>query len=114
MLSFITWNVHSINNKCHEVMEHVLDHNADIVFLTETWLESEKNHITATLKDYGYTLYHKTRTHDTKSRGGGGVGVLCSSRLDIKKRNLRLYKLQSFEYCVYSLKAKTISGKSYP
>ena len=69
MLSFITWNVHSINNKCHEVMEHVLDHNADIVFLTETWLESEKNHITATLKDYGYTLYHKTRTHDTKSRG---------------------------------------------
>ena len=39
---------------------------------------------------------------------------MCSSRLDIKKRNLRLYKLQSFEYCVYSLKAKTLSGKSYP
>ena len=51
-LSFITWNVHSLNNKCRKVMEHVRDNNADIVFITETWLASERNNITATFKDY--------------------------------------------------------------
>ena len=94
-------------------MEHVRDNNADIVFITETWLASERNNITATFKDYGYTLYHKIRKHDTKSRGGG-VGLLCSSRLDITEKNLKLYQLQSFEYCVYSLKAQNGRGKYYP
>ena len=50
-------------------MEHVLDYKADIVFITETWMTSNKNKITATVKDYGYTLYHNIREHDSKSRG---------------------------------------------
>ena len=95
-------------------MEHVLDYKADIVFITETWMTSNKNRITATVKDYGYTLYHNIREHDSKSRGGG-VGLLCSATLDVKKRNLKITcTFQSFEYCVYSLKTKTTQGKNCP
>ena len=32
-------------------MEHLTDINPDVVFLTETWLESDKNSITAEMKD---------------------------------------------------------------
>ena len=45
-------NLHSINNKCDEVMEHVLDYNTDLVFLCELWLQSNTNSITAKIKDY--------------------------------------------------------------
>ena len=46
-----SWNVQSIRNKCGEVMEHVIDNDADFVFLTETWMESDKNDITANIKE---------------------------------------------------------------
>ena len=94
-------------------MEHVLDYKADIVFLSETWLTSKNNNVTATIKDYGYTPYHQIREHDTKSRGGG-VGLLCSNKLDIKIKNLKLAKFCSFEYCVYTLKTTNRFGKPCP
>ena len=109
-LSCVTWNVHSLVNKCRKVMEHILDYKADIVFLSETWLTSQNNNITATIKEYGYVTYHKVRKHDIKTRGGG-VGLLCSNKLDVKVKNLKLPKFNSFEYCVYSLKAKNRFGK---
>ena len=112
-LSCITWNVHSLTGKCRKVMEHVLDHNADIVFVTETWQTTMNNKVTATVKEYGYTLYHTIRNHDTKSRAGG-VGLLCSTQLDVKKKNMKLGRFHSFEYVVYSLKTKSIKGKNYP
>ena len=46
------WNVCSMNNKLPNIMEHILDCNSDIVFLTETWLQTDKNPITAEIKTY--------------------------------------------------------------
>ena len=94
-------------------MEHILDYKADIVFLSETWLTSQNNNVTATIKDYGYVPYHQIRKHDTKSRGGG-VGLLCSNKLDIKVKNLTLPKFHSFEYCTFSLKTTNKFGKLCP
>ena len=68
-ISCLTWNVHSLNNKCDDVMGHIMDKKADIVFLTETWQKSSHNNVTATIKRYGYTPYHKIREHGEKSRG---------------------------------------------
>ena len=31
-LSCVAWNVQSIRNKCSEIMEHILDHDANVVF----------------------------------------------------------------------------------
>ena len=94
-------------------MEHVIDYKADIVFLSETWLTSLNNNVTATVKEYGYILHHQICKHDTKSRAGG-VGLLCSSKLNIKSKNLKLPKFISFEYCVFSLKTRNLNGKSCP
>ena len=61
-------------------MEHLTDSNPDLIFLTETWLTSEKSNITAEVKEYGYELLHKIRKNKEKDRGGG-VGVLLRSTI---------------------------------
>ena len=61
-------------------MEHLLDRNSDVVFITETWLSSEKNNITADVKTYGYELIHKIRKDRSKERGGG-VGIIVRSTI---------------------------------
>ena len=58
-----------MNNKLAELMEHLTDNSPDVVFLTETWLTSEKNTITAEVKEYGYNLLHKIRKNREKDRG---------------------------------------------
>ena len=50
MCNLVVWNVQSINNKVSEVMEHIIDCNADFAFISETWLTSQSNNITATVK----------------------------------------------------------------
>ncbi len=37
-------------------MEFLIDHNTDIAFITETWLKSDKNSVTAEIKNYGFEL----------------------------------------------------------
>ena len=76
----VSWNVQSIRNKCAEVLEHVIDQKASVVFLTETWMESDKNDITAVIRSYGYTLRHNRRRGREKETGGG-VGVLVKSSM---------------------------------
>ena len=70
----------SIRNKCAEVLEHILDQDASIVFVSETWMESDKNDITAMIKSYGYTLIHNRRKGRMKETGGG-VGVMVKSTM---------------------------------
>ena len=81
-------------------MEHITDKNPDVVFLTETWLTSEKNSITAEVKDYGYKLLHKIRKNREKDRGGG-VGILLRS--DIAGKQLLSKDYHSFEHNVVKM-----------
>ena len=37
-------------------MQHIKDCNADVVFLSETWMRSDKDDITAMIKPYGYII----------------------------------------------------------
>ena len=50
-------------------MEHLLDHNPDVIFLPETWLQDEKNAITAEVRKYGYKLSHDQGKDCEKERG---------------------------------------------
>ena len=102
----LSWNVHSLNNKTDEVMEHVLDFNADLVFLCELWLQSDINCVTAKVKTYNYTLLHTIRKSTTKCRGGG-IGLLYSNKLIVKKIRKVKHHFESFEYGIYSIKAGT-------
>ena len=103
VLNCASWNLHSINNKCDEVMEHILDLKADLVFLCELWLKSDFNAITAKVKTYGYQLLHTVRKRLTKMRGGG-IGLLFSDNLQVKKEKRIKTSYESFEYGIYSLK----------
>ena len=81
-------------------MEHIVDRKSDIVFLTETWLQSDKNSITAEIKTYGYKLLHDRRK-DRKKETGGGVGILIKAGLMAKQQPARHF--ESFEYTVVNL-----------
>ena len=91
------WNVRSLNEKLTNIMEHILDRQSDVVFLTETWLQSEKNSITAEIKTYGYQLLHNVRKNREKDRGGG-VGIMVKSTLLCKQLSVTHYT--SFEHSI--------------
>ena len=78
-------------------MEHVLDHDADVMLLSETWLRSKKNNVTAAIEQQGYKLYHTIRKNRAKELGGG-VGVLVKKCLTAKQ--IKVKQFQSFEHCV--------------
>ena len=81
-------------------MEYVLDRESDIVFLTETWLQSDANSITAEIKTYGYKLLHDRRKDRGKERGGG-VGIMIKAGLAAKQQPARHF--ESFEHTIVNL-----------
>ena len=61
-------------------MEHIMDYDADVVFLSETWMKSNNGDITAMIKPYGYKLLHNRR----RNRDiiiGVGIGVMLNVSL---------------------------------
>ena len=86
--------------KASEVMEHIIDYSVDIVFLTETWLTSQFNDVTAKVSDHNYNLKHVFRKDDVKKRGGG-VGILCPKKYRLQ--TIKSTDFQSFEHCIFSL-----------
>ena len=95
------WNVCSINNKLSDIMEHILDCNLDVVFLRETWLQTDENAITAEAKTYGYEILHNRRKDREKERGGG-VRVLVRNKISAKQQKSKHYS--SLEYTVVQIK----------
>ena len=93
----LAFNSQSIGNKCTAVMEHVIDHDADAVFLSETWLKSNKSNVTATFKSYGYVLHHNIRINRAKELGGG-VGILIKESLKVKP--IKVKQFQAFEHSI--------------
>ena len=81
-------------HKTEEIMEHLLDCDPAIGYLTETWLTSDNNHVTALVTSYGYTLLNNRRK-DRPKETGGGVGLLIESNVVKKQLSSRMYS--SFE-----------------
>ena len=100
VLNCLSWNVQSIRNKCSEVMEHVGGHVADVVFLSETWMRSNNDDITAMVKPYGYRPLHNRRKNRDKTIGGG-VGVMIKDSLNCK--HLTRKPFSSFEHTMVSV-----------
>ena len=99
-LKFCLWNVCSLIRKLPNVMEHINDYDPDIAFFTETWLQTEKNTVTAEIKSYGYKLLHNPRKDREKERGGG-VGIMVRDSLSVKQVSSKHFK--SFEQTVVRL-----------
>ena len=97
------WNVTSMINKTSAIMEHLLDRDPSIVFLSETWLKSNRNHVTALVKTYGYVLLHNRRKNRDKELGGG-VGILLKTGMSFKHLNYKQYS--SFEITILKISLK--------
>ena len=82
-------------------MEHVIDCDASIAFISETWMEADKNDITAIIKSYGYTLIHNRRKGREKIMGGG-VGIMIKS--SIIHKHLKSKMFSSFEQTMVMIK----------
>ena len=81
-------------------MEFLIDHNTDIAFITETWLKSDKNSVTAEIKNYGFELKHNIRK-DREKEVGGGVGIIVKSSLVSTQMSSKQF--QSFEHVLIKL-----------
>lgn len=84
------WNVTSMVHKTEQIMEHLSDRESDVVFLMETWLSSDRNHVTATVKEHGYKLLHNRRKNRQKETGGG-VGILIKGSIEHKQMKCKVY-----------------------
>ena len=94
------WNVTSMINKTVTIMEHLIEQDPSVVFLSETWLKSNKNVVTACVKTYEYILIHNRRQGRQKELGGG-VGILLKTGISYKRLNYKQYS--SFELTVVKI-----------
>ena len=69
MIKFIYTNIRSIKTKFDEFKTLVNTENPDIIGLTETWLNCNKNEFESEFNLEGYTMLNK----DRKNKKGGGV-----------------------------------------
>lgn len=81
-------------------MEKLMDRNSDVVFLEETWLQSNKNSVTAEMKTFGYKLWHDIRSNRDKETGGG-VGIMVKMSIPVKQLPAKHYV--SFEHTIVKL-----------
>ena len=88
-------------------MEHVKDYEADVIFLTETWMQFDNDDVTATVKTHGYKLLHNRRRNREKSTTGGGVGFMVKSSLIV--RHVTAKHFSSFEQTMVKIKLKNNS-----
>ena len=97
-------------NRTDGIMEHLLDRDPSIVFISETWLKSDTNNVTSLVMDYGYKLLHRRRKYREKDLGGGVV-VLLKQSLDykyIKYKHYSSFELDEPKICFANKKSLTL------
>ena len=104
-LKMCTLNARSVRNKTTEIYDYIIDHDIDVLGVTETWLKSgSQDKITiGNLTPSGYTLHHVPRS----KRKGGGVALIFRENFKITaKKTANSFK--SFEY----MERQLVSGSS--
>ena len=100
----VVWNAQSVNNKILNLLQILDDDSIDICFLTETWLKTQYNYVTAALAESGFKITHNTRT----AKKGGGVAVI--SRNNIESKFEKSPEYTSFECIIQSFRTKKNHG----
>ena len=87
-------NCQSVRNKRDQLLKLIDTKHLDLVVLTETWLKSDETdmRIIKQLTLQNFDFHHKP--WQAKHRGGG-VGLLCNSKLSFKNAILRILLLSN-------------------
>ena len=103
--SLCIFNARSVRNKTTDILDHIHEHDLDIVAITETWLTNKDSDlpVTRALTPPGYNLIH----HPRCGRRSGGIAILHKEA--VKAMSLKTFSnIHSFE--AMSLKL-TLFGK---
>ena len=76
-------NCCSLNKDGLKLKDHIIEHDCDVIAVTETWLSREEiltNHIIRDTCPKGYKMSHPRNT----GQRGGGVGIIHKNSLDIR------------------------------
>jgi exonuclease III len=98
-LSVSLMNCQSIGNKTSEIVDYVIDHDVDVVALTETWLKADDQDNAKSIGDVtpdGYTFKHVARS----GRKGGGVGLLFRKTLSVKVTPVKVKSFECMDACI--------------
>lgn len=86
-------NCQSSRNKSDLIIDHLKDHDLDLLALTETWLKENDSVAAGNITPAGFSLISVPREH----RRGGGVALLHKSSLHVKAQGFGHDKPRSFE-----------------
>ena len=97
-LKFLYFNAQSCGNKTIEINDLIVETNADLVFITETWITSNDTVKLNEMVPNGYDILLQHRV----SRSGGGVAIIYRLSLDVSI--LPSPAFSTFEICCLKLK----------
>ena len=80
-ITFVLLNAQSSRNKTSDFVDYIIDTDADILAITETWFKYTDNVIKVECTPSGYTLLDEPRI----GRHGGGIALLYKNPLHISK-----------------------------
>ena len=101
-LVFLYCNARSCSNKTLEINDIIVEKNADLMFISESWIKATDEVKIKELVPDGYKIHILART----LRSGGGVAIIYRKSLQISLLTLQSHS--TFETC--SLKIKTPNG----
>ena len=82
-----------MRNKTTSIADFVIDHDVDILFITETWLAHDDSVVIGELTPFGYSFLNHPRC--TSNHGGIGILFKASLKLCVK---LMDFNADTFEY----------------
>ena len=92
------WNSQSLNNKILYLIQLLEDNCIDFAFVTETWLRTQNNFVTAAINEAGYKITHNIRNNKI----GGGVAIV--SKQNFQSKYEKLLEYNTFECIIQSFK----------
>ena len=98
-------NARSCKNKTTEINDLIVEKNADVVFISETWLKDNDNITVTALLPNNFDIVYSNR----KSRTGGGVAIIYRNCLKVLPTSYVSNDFTSFESC--HLKVETPDSK---
>jgi exonuclease III len=99
-MNLSVWNAQSVGNKTEVICTYVIEHDIDILCLTETWMHQDDPVVINEMSPPGYAFINVPRDSDDHH---GGIGVLYKSQLNLCHiTNLDFPVVQTFEYAVLS------------
>ena len=104
ILKLLYMNSQSSRNKAFEINDLILEYNADLVFVTETWFKPGDEAIINDLVPNGFKILSVPRL--TK---GGGTAIVYKSCLSVTPTTTK-NDFTSFEHCAINVKSSTCSA----